>query len=324
MSSHRDQLLDWVEQGQLAPERLDAALRLAGVHPTTAQWVRFLDRLMLWTSVVLFAAAVVFFFAYNWDALGRYAKFALVQVPLLAAILAAWHLGPERTGGKAALLLAAFLVGALLALVGQTYQTGADTFELFAVWALAILPWALAGRLPALWLFWLLLVNTATALYWETFRGAFGILFSPDNLFWTLFALNTAALVLWEGFALRLKWLNERWAIRIVAVASGTLATILALMAIFEFRHQGAGGVLAWCAWMVAAYAVYRRRIFDLFVLAGGVLSAVVVLTSFLVETLFKHSHENAGTFLLVGLLIIGMSGAGAWWLRNVAAEHKS
>jgi len=323
MSSDRDLLLEWVEHGQLPPGHLDAALRHSGVHPTPRQWVRFLDQLLLWSSVVLFAAAVVFFFAYNWEALGRYAKFALVEVPLIAAIAGAWKWGPERAAGKAALLLAAFLVGALLALVGQTYQTGADTFELFAAWALAILPWVLVGRMPALWLFWLLLVNVAITLYWQTFRGLLWIAFSDENMFWAAFALNTAALALWEGLALKLQWLNERWAIRFVAAASGTLVTILALMAIFESRRHGLAGLLAWCAWMAAAYAIYRGRIFDLFVLASGVLSAVVVLTSFFVENLMKHG-DNAGSFLFIGLVIIGLSGAGAWWLRSVAAERQS
>ena len=47
--------------------------------------------------------------------------------------------------GKAALLAASLFVGALLALIGQIYQTGADTFEMFAAWAALILPWVLVG-----------------------------------------------------------------------------------------------------------------------------------------------------------------------------------
>ena len=39
--------------------------------------------------------------------------------------------------GKAVLTLLSLLVGALLALTGQIYQTGADTYELFAWWAVA-------------------------------------------------------------------------------------------------------------------------------------------------------------------------------------------
>ncbi len=54
------------------------------------------------------------------------------------------RLGPECTPGKAALLLATLLLGVFLALFGQTYQTGADPWQLFANWALLILPWEVA------------------------------------------------------------------------------------------------------------------------------------------------------------------------------------
>ncbi|MET0204922.1 MAG: DUF2157 domain-containing protein [Casimicrobiaceae bacterium] len=58
--------------------------------------------------------------------------------------LAVWR-GLDTLPGKAA-LVAALLAGALLALVGQVYQTGADTFELFAAWAVAIV--VLVARMP--------------------------------------------------------------------------------------------------------------------------------------------------------------------------------
>ncbi|MET0346849.1 MAG: DUF2157 domain-containing protein [Casimicrobiaceae bacterium] len=61
--------------------------------------------------------------------------------------LAVWR-GLDTLPGKAALVVAALLVGALLALVGQVYQTGADRFELFAAWAVAIVAWVLVARMP--------------------------------------------------------------------------------------------------------------------------------------------------------------------------------
>src|SRR5215471_17509745 len=210
---YRDTILAWAEQGRLTPDQTPTALRLAGVLPTPSQWLRFLDRLLLWLSTVLLAAAVIFFFAYNWQALGRYPKFALVEVPLVLAVLLAWRFGLEHATGKAALVAAALLVGALLALVGQTYQTGADTYELFTTWALAILPWVLVGRLAALWLFWIGLINLAMILYFHVFGRLLGSVSGTPQLLWWLFGLNTTALALWETLARRgIAWLNERWA----------------------------------------------------------------------------------------------------------------
>ena len=57
-----------------------------------------------------------------------------------------------RRSAKRRSSLPSLFTGALLALVGQTYQTGADTYELFALWAFAITAWVAVARLPALWL----------------------------------------------------------------------------------------------------------------------------------------------------------------------------
>ena len=317
MASARDEILDWAEQGRIPPDRLRAALEEGGAIPTADQWRGFLDRLFLFMGAVLLGAGVIFFFAFNWQAMGRFAKFALVEAPVLVSLLLVWGIGLDRIGGKAALLAGALVVGAVFALIGQTYQTGADTWELFAVWAAAILPWALVARFPALWIFWLLLANVAVSLYFITL-GFWGMLFAPEKLAWLLFGLNTAALAIWEGLALAgVEWLRERWAVRLLAVASAVAVTTLALFDIV--RPDSQWGLPAWLAWMVAVYVVYRRLAKDLFVLAGGVLSAVVVIATLLGKSMRLN---DAGAFLFIGLVVIAISAAGGWWLKQVAQEE--
>ncbi len=321
MANHRTEILTWAQQERISARNLPAALALAGVLPTAAGWRRFLDRLLLFMGVVLLAAGVIFFLAFNWRDLGRFAKFGLGEAPLLAVLVFVWHRGLDGFAGKAALLLAALLAGALLALVGQTYQTGADTFELFALWAAAILPWVFLARFPALWILWLVLVNLAVSLYFTTI-GWWEALMAPATLGWVLFGLNTAALMVWEFLWIRgTLWLRERWAARLLATASGGAITGLAVRTIFDFGHQGPWGLIAWLLWLVAAYAVYRRRFPDLFVLAAGVLSVVVVAAALL----GKISGLNfASTWLLTGLVIIGLSAAGGYWLKQIAQEEKT
>lgn len=319
----RGDLIDWVEAGRMPPDRLAAAIDLVGLKTAPADWRGFLDALCLWLGVLFLAAGVIFFFAYNWQVLGRYAKFGMVEAAILAAVAASWRLGIDAMPGKAALLLASLLMGALLALVGQTYQTGADTFELFAMWALVIVPWVLVGRLAALWLAWVALINLAIILYHHTFGGVFGMVFGTERLLWLLFAFNTVALGAIEAAARRgLEWLRERWSPRLLAIASGGIATTLALFSIFGFRTTGAGGALAWLAWMGGAYVFYRVASRDVFVLALGVLSAIVVIVAFAGKEVLRHNE--AGSFLLIGMLVIGLSAAGGWWLKSVAAEARS
>ena len=320
MRSNRNDIIDWSDQGRIGHDRLREALEFAGVLPSAADWRRFLDRVLLFMGVVLLASGVIFFFAFNWQDLGRYAKFALVEAPILAALVFAWRLGVDGIAGKATLLFASLMTGALLALVGQTYQTGADTFELFAAWAAAILPWTLLARFPALWIFWLALVNAAVALYFLTFGLFWGMLFAPEKLAWLLFGLNTAALAVWEGLAAAgVAWLRERWSVRILATASGALITGLAFQDIVDWRGSSHWGAPLWCAWIAVAYIAYRHWVKDVYVLAGGVLSAIVITTTLILKQL---KMADSGALLFIGMLVIGMSAAGGYWLKQVATEE--
>src|SRR5437899_4116025 len=112
--SIRNAILGWSERGAITDAR--AALDMAGALPHASDWRVFLDRLLLWSGAVALAAAVVFFIAHNWNDLGKYAKFGLVEALIVVAVLGYWRLGPERAAGRASLLVASILLGALLAL----------------------------------------------------------------------------------------------------------------------------------------------------------------------------------------------------------------
>ena len=325
MSEGRNAIFEWAQQQRLAPAAVPMALQLAGVTPDAAQWRQFIDRLLLGLGVLMLAAGTIFFLAANWHELGRYAKFALAEIPIVVAVAACWRFGLDSTLGKSALVAASLFTGALLALVGQTYQTGADTYELFALWALAITAWVAVSRLPALWLLWLALLHVAIFLYLGTFdtilRGSFGL----REMLWLVFALDTLVLIAWEALAASgIAWLRERWAVRVVAFVAGTAVTALAVWSGFE-RHPDASPIVAYfayVAWLAAVLWAYRWRKVDLFVLAGAVLSVIVVVTVALSSQLI--SRAQPGAFLLIGLAVIAGAGMGAWWLRGVAAGERT
>ena len=319
--SIRHTILEWTEKGAVADA--SAALKLAGILPDARDWRAFLDRLLLWSGAVTIAAAVVFFVAHNWNDLGKFAKFGMVEVLIVAAVLGYWRLGPERAAGKASLLVASILLGALLALFGQTYQTGADTWELFANWAALMVPWVLLARFAGLWMLWVAVVDVAIILYFRVFPGLLGILFNTERQLWTLFVFNTLALAAWELAARRVAWLDERWAPRLLVLASGTTITLLILDAIFNWREQSGTPLIVYPIWLACAYAVYRLMMRDLFVLAGGCLSIVVVVAASLSEHMLS-GHQTAGGFLFIGLTVIGIAAASGWWLKQVARETET
>ena len=116
----------------------------------------------LGTSLLLSAAA--YFYASNWEALSRWEKLA----PLLAAIALMYALSEffARRPGRAFLSRLALLAGCLffgvgVALIGQMYNSHADSYSLFAVWLipallLAVSPAGRPFRCSALsWPIWL-------------------------------------------------------------------------------------------------------------------------------------------------------------------------
>jgi uncharacterized membrane protein len=321
MSGARDAIFEWAQQRRLAPADLPAALRLAGVAPDAARWRQFIDRLLLGLGAIMVAAGVVFFVAFNWHALGRFSKFAMAEIPIVVSVAVCWRFGLDSNLGKAALVAASLFTGALLALVGQTYQTGADTFELFIAWALAILAWVIVSRLPALWLLWLAILHVAIYLYLGAFERFFMIAFGLRELLWLMFALDTLALIVWETLAASgIGWLRERWAIRVVAFAGGAAVTALAVWSGVDRSHPDVSPFVAYVAWLGGVLWVYRRRIVDLFVLAGAVLSMIIVVTAVL-SSLLRHGGSFA--FLFIALVVIALAAAGARWLRGVAAEER-
>lgn len=150
--------------GHLSAHQLDRALaRLRAARGET--WHAFADKVVLAVAVALVVAGAVFFFAANWEGMSRLARVGLALLAHVVAAAAAVGLGTERTAGRAAGAAAALLIGPVLLVYGQTYQTGADAWQLFAGWAALALPFALLVRGTALWMVVLVLAR-AGALLW--------------------------------------------------------------------------------------------------------------------------------------------------------------
>jgi uncharacterized membrane protein len=315
MASKRSSILQWAEQGLIPPERLLEVLDVAGVAPDAKQWARFVDRFLLWTGSLFLGAGAIFFFAYNWQDMGRVLKFGIAEALIIAAIALYIKVGEEKPFGKAMLFLAAVFIGVLLALFGQVYQTGADTWELFANWALLILPWVLVGRFAAIWILWLIITNLAIILYFQVFHGVFWLAFSVEGELIALLAFNSGALLTWELGACRFDWLAERWAMRLLAAAGVTIVTMLILLTIYDYHSTIGLGWMLYPVWIGALFIIYLRIRPDLFMLAAGCMSLIVVVMGFLA----KHiDHSGGGGYLAISFVIIGMSAVAAYWLRHV------
>jgi uncharacterized membrane protein len=318
-----DDLRLLAQEGAVSSDELEQALRIAAVIPGGRDWSRFLNMLFLLLGSVLLAAGVIFFFAYNWASMHRLLKLGVLQLALLAAVMTTSYLGFERPGGKASLLVASLLTGALLALYGQIYQTGADAYELFLGWAALIAGWVVIGNFAPLWLLLLLLLEAALYLYWGQVLGSGWFVFRSPVMYEFLFGMNAMALGLWEFFSSRgVPWLAGRWAPRTILNAGLFFLMVPLIIYIIMEKNAFPGErgsaallpVLYFCSVGLILW-FYRVRTFDLYMIAAALLSLIVLISVF-----FGHAiGSNYGGFLLLSMIIVALSGGAAVWLRSLA-----
>ena len=320
-----------LKQGILPLEHAnDAALHLQ-VYPSRRSWLVFFDKALLIIGAIALVLSLVFFIAYNWINMGKMGKLALVEGALVITIALYVALSFRRRFQlirQLLLLIASVITGSLLALFGQVYQTGADTWQLFFGWAILIIPWVIIARFPALWLLWLGLVNTGLILYFGVMDFAFVSYFYEGVLqIGVLAAVNFVALNLWLAFidrqlpsVTRSRFKSElNWSAYVVGLLSSYFITYLAILYVFDDANIVMTLIalllwMSWCGFMVWRFYWYRINLLMLTYLCGS----VIVVVMFWAGKLFLDNFDMGG-FLILALLLIGMSSAAVVWLRHAA-----
>ncbi|ACB36498.1 conserved hypothetical protein [Leptothrix cholodnii SP-6] len=284
-----------------ARHRLDApALRrlgqLAGLEQAHEALSRWLPRGVAALAAVLLGSGLVFWVAANWDLLGRVGQFALLQAAVVLAIGATLWRGLQRLP---AALLALLGIGGLFAYFGQTYQTGADAWQLFALWAALAVPLGLALRSDLLWSAWVLVAMTAIALWLQAHISPGFETQARDLPIW---------LTGWSGAVLLAVLMSPPIGGRLgagkrarrVAVAFATV--LVAGGALFGLFQSPVAwpypiGLLLLAA---AAAQLYRARSFDLALLGFVALALDVLLLAGLSRGLYQMDERNVISQMLL------------------------
>ena len=83
------------------------------LHADKKQWNQFLSIFLLAVGIGFTVAGIVFFFAYNWDELPKFAKLGMVEVLLVASVLLATFTRWSKLVKQILLTGATFLIGTL-------------------------------------------------------------------------------------------------------------------------------------------------------------------------------------------------------------------
>ena len=365
MSHARRTIEQLLQQDILPLKNAEAAATYLEVYPSKRTWLDFFNKALLIIGAVALVLSLVFFIAYNWQNLGKIGKFALVEGALAITIALYVALSFRQLRRQfqlirqLLLLIASIITGSLLALFGQIYQTGADTWQLFFAWAILITPWVVIARFPALWLLWLGLINAFLLLYLDVANLQF-IKYSLQNVSQVaiLALFNFIAFYSWlisydnkKPFSAS-KFFNRinpkkstaditandlkhplsssktnssqtksslHWSTYVVGLLSTFFMTYLAIVTVFDNGNIWATLIaiivwLGWCGFMF--WQFYQRRI-DLLMLTYLSFSIITVVMFWVGKWLLDGF--DAGGFLILALLLIGMSSSAVMWLRKIA-----
>ncbi|RYE78938.1 MAG: DUF2157 domain-containing protein [Oxalobacteraceae bacterium] len=311
-------LLDLIARTTMDAKQASRLWRLAGFEGMPP---RALERIPLGLTIAGAGCAglgLIFWVAANWALLSRFQQFSLLQLLVLAPCI--WLATYAR--GRAAIgLLVLVAIGGLFAYFGQTYQMGADPWQLFAVWAALALPLACCARTDTVWAAWALVALVGIALWERAHTGSDAV---------TIIAALGAA-----GLTLALRTFGRRylgvgdWAYRVALVLTASWVTTLALLSLDSWvpahAHYWFSVILASAAGALLAYT----KPFDIFPASVVALCLNVLLVGGLVNLLLKGFNDNTwiGSLLVVGLSAAGLLAGSVklilWLARAVTLPKK-
>jgi uncharacterized membrane protein len=216
--------------GNLTEKGIAKALK-ENVYNDKEAWQKFFQLLFITLGVGFTVSGVIFFFAYNWADLHRFVKIGMVEgLVIVTTILA---LLPKINTSIRNIILtgASVLVGALFAVYGQIYQTGANAYDFFLGWTVFVTLWVAVSNFAPLWLLYLVLINTTFMLYSQQVTKDWSEIF----ILTSLFIFNTIVLIVAIVLS-KYKKITKipNWFLNIVALSCIVYATIGIIFGIYN------------------------------------------------------------------------------------------
>ncbi len=286
--------------------------------------------LRLWTGTIgaiFLLAGVMFFFAHNWKGLSPLTRFGVLEVGLVLTVIGAVCFNVRATVGQWLLVAASVLTGVLIAVYGQVYQTGADAFEVFALWSALMLAWVVMAKFAPLWVFWLVIVETAMMLF-------AGQVLVPDRIadwsqvFIGMGLVTFGFLALWEWLhpKERFSTFRQNW-IRFLLLAAGLfwLSAILWRW-MFDLGYQsdrpewsGWAGLLFWLVAVIGGICFFTRLRPSVLGMSLCVLDAAVIFSLMVARVVLEDTWDEPGGWLIGAVFAIGIFGGATLVILRLA-----
>lgn len=251
------------------------------VYATPQEWRKFLNYLFISFGVGFTVSGIIFFFAYNWADLHKFAKIGMVEGGIVVTIFLILFLKFNQEIKNIILTATAVFVGILFSVFGQIYQTGANAYDFFLVWTVFISLWVIVSNFAPLWLIYLTLINTTFIFYSRQVAHNW----STVLIFTLLFLLNISFLVISLYISkTRVEYKVPGWFTKTLAMASVTFSTIGISIGIHD--KSGTSFIILLFASVVcyAAGLKFGLNEKSRFYLSIIPLSAIIIINSLLIK----------------------------------------
>ncbi|MGR2827048.1 DUF4401 domain-containing protein [Acinetobacter sp. 1124_18A] len=259
-------------------------------------------------SYVFMAVSILYLIAANWLMLPDSIQLAIP--PLILLVTAWFNVKDTLSEGVRQTLhgVCGLMVGLSLAVIGQVYQTGADSYLLFLIWTLLLLPWLYR---PNIGIFALICITSQLTLY-LFFKQTF---WSEKFPYLYLFALNLLSLI---EFWICIK---RYCALRFVFIAWFAVISITGMIQFLSSEHIPYL-ISAFFAGIITFYYFFKTD--DQ--LCASLMAAVLGVTATIwlvdgINNLFKDSNEFI--FLLIAGIIFIWFALISYFLIKIFRESR-
>jgi uncharacterized membrane-anchored protein/uncharacterized membrane protein len=276
------------------------------------------NKIMIQLGYVLGASALLtaigYFFASNWEKLNRLEKFIPIFVLILGFYgLSVWlsrHVGREFLS-KLSLFASCISFGFGVGLIGQTYNSHADSYSLFLIWFLPAILYAILTRWQPNYVLSYILGHLAYGLFFFPKWGSYSEAEGATLAIWLGLAIvNGTLFVLFEKgrlYSLFLKWVTFQASLCIFIIVSIS----------HTFEHYGIWMNLPLIAVLALAVMYAHRTQNKVYLLFAGLWVSAAITVKY-VELIIKYHNE---LFFIVSLLfVIVFIGANVMFMNYVRA----
>ncbi|MEZ5647893.1 MAG: DUF2157 domain-containing protein [Alphaproteobacteria bacterium] len=275
-------------------------------------------------------AALIFFFAFNWAEFPDIGKFAVIELAIIILSGSAWFKGLDHPLSQALGISAFVALGVLLAVIGQVYQTGADLWTLFAVWAGLSLPVVFALRNAIAWLIWLTVSLIAATLYTEQVWVLSGRIASGMVPI-ILAVIITLAFTIREGLSKAyFREAGPSWIRYILLAAMLGFWTLMASVTMFQKDILALGEILSIfipiAGFILVCSGVLKLTLFPAYDMLSVtmVFLAISIFLSFVAgRLLFVTLDEEFSSLFLIGIVTMTIFGGMAVILLRLSQARR-